>query len=55
VRSGAEELRNAFAEHGLTADEFSGTRYLRVRRVQQLQRDERLDGDLRRMPVTQTR
>lgn len=55
VRRGAEELRDAFARHGLTADEFAGTRYLRVKRVQQLQSEGRIGDDLRLMPVAQTR
>jgi nucleoside-diphosphate-sugar epimerase len=46
VRRGIEELRDAYAAHGLTSDEFTGPRYLRVKRVLELQRSGRLDADL---------
>jgi nucleoside-diphosphate-sugar epimerase len=52
VRRGVEQVYEAFARHGLTFDEFLGTRYLRIKRVQELQEAGRLDDDLRwRMPV----
>jgi nucleoside-diphosphate-sugar epimerase len=48
VRLGVEELRDAYDRHGLTFDEFTGTRYLRIKRVQELQAAGRVDHDLRR-------
>jgi nucleoside-diphosphate-sugar epimerase len=53
VRRGAEELREAFVSHGLTLEQFTGGRYLRIRRVQELQESGELDHELRwRVPVT---
>jgi nucleoside-diphosphate-sugar epimerase len=52
VRRGVEELYEAYVRNGLTFDEFTGTRYLRINRVRELQDAGRLDGDLRwRAPV----
>jgi nucleoside-diphosphate-sugar epimerase len=52
VRRGAEELYEAYVRNGLTFDEFTGTRYLRINRVRELQEAGRLDDDLRwRTPV----
>jgi nucleoside-diphosphate-sugar epimerase len=52
VRRGAEELYEAYRRNGLTFDEFTGTRYLRINRVRELQEAGRLDDDLRwRVPV----
>jgi nucleoside-diphosphate-sugar epimerase len=52
VRRGAEELYDAYARNGTTFDEFTGTRYLRINRVRELQEAGRLDDDLRwRVPV----
>ncbi len=52
VRRGAEELRDAYARVGMTTEDFSGPRYLRIKRVQELQDGGRLDDDLRwRVPV----
>jgi nucleoside-diphosphate-sugar epimerase len=47
VRRGAEQLRDAYRSNGLTLDEFTGTRYLRINRVRELQEAGRLDDDLR--------
>jgi nucleoside-diphosphate-sugar epimerase len=47
VRRGVEELHEAYVRNGLTFDEFTGTRYLRIKRVQELQEAGRLDEDLR--------
>ena len=53
VRRGAEELRDAYARNDLTFEQFTGTRFLRIMRVQALQAAGRLDDDLRlRLPVT---
>jgi nucleoside-diphosphate-sugar epimerase len=52
VRRGAEQLRNAYLRTGLTFEQFTGTRYLRINRVRELQDSGALDGDLRwRLPV----
>jgi nucleoside-diphosphate-sugar epimerase len=47
VRRGAEQLHEAYARYGLTFDEFSGPRYLRIKQVQQLQKAGQLDDQLR--------
>ncbi len=52
VRRGAEELHEAFMSYGLNFEQFTGERYLRIRRVQELQDAGELDQDLRwRVPV----
>ena len=52
VRRGVEELYAAYVRNGLTFDEFTGTRYLRINRVRELQEAGRLDDELRwRVPV----
>jgi nucleoside-diphosphate-sugar epimerase len=52
VRAGAEQLYEAYVRNGLTFDEFTGTRYLRINQVRELQNAGRLDEDLRwRVPV----
>jgi len=47
LRDGIEELFRAYAAADLTADEFLGPRYYRLRTVKQLQERGALDGDLR--------
>jgi nucleoside-diphosphate-sugar epimerase len=52
VLSGIEQLRDAYARNGLTFEQFTGTRYLRINRVRELQEAGRLDDELRwRLPV----
>jgi nucleoside-diphosphate-sugar epimerase len=52
VRCGVEQLYEAYARNGLTFDEFTGPRYLRIKRVRELQEAGRLEDDLRwRLPV----
>ena len=52
VRRGMEQLCDAYRENGLTFEEFTGTRYLRINRVRELQEAGRLDDELRwRVPV----
>jgi nucleoside-diphosphate-sugar epimerase len=52
VRRGVEELYEAYLRNGLTFAEFTGTRYLRINRVRELQEGGRLDDALRwRSPV----
>ena len=47
VRRGVAELHAAYGRHGMTYEEFMGARYLRVKRVQELQDGGRLSDDLR--------
>jgi nucleoside-diphosphate-sugar epimerase len=47
VRRGVEQLYTAYRHHGLSAFEFMGTRYLRIKRIKELQGEGRLDGSLR--------
>jgi nucleoside-diphosphate-sugar epimerase len=52
VRRGVEQLAEAYARHGLSFEQFTGTRYLRINRVRELQEAGRLDDELRwRVPV----
>jgi nucleoside-diphosphate-sugar epimerase len=52
VRRGVEQLRDAYARNGLSYEEFTGPRYLRINRVRELQEAGRLDDQLRwRLPV----
>ena len=49
---GVEQLHEAYVRHGLTFEQFTGSRYLRINRVQELQEAGRLDDELRwRLPV----
>jgi nucleoside-diphosphate-sugar epimerase len=47
VRRGVEQLYEAYRRHGLTKDEFLSSKYLRIRRVKELQSAGRLDASLR--------
>lgn len=47
LRSGIEQLFENFRRAGLTRDEFLGTRYLRIKHVQRLLQEKRLDAELR--------
>jgi hypothetical protein len=47
VPRGVEELCEAYVRNGLTFDEFTGPRYLRIKRVQELQAAGRVDDSLR--------
>jgi nucleoside-diphosphate-sugar epimerase len=52
VRAGVEQLYEAYVRNGLTFEEFTGNRYLRINQVRELQTAGRLDDDLRwRVPV----
>ncbi len=52
VPLGVEELYEAFAEGGLSSDEFLSSRFQRILRIRELLDDGRLDSDLRwREPV----
>jgi nucleoside-diphosphate-sugar epimerase len=47
VRGGVEQLYEAYVGNGLSFEEFTGTRYLRINRVRELQETARLDEELR--------
>lgn len=47
VRRGMEELYAAYRKHGLTAEEWLGPKYLRIKQIQRLIGDGRLDEALR--------
>lgn len=47
VPRGIEQLRTAYDRHGLTRDTFLGPRYWRLKHLQRLQREQRLDATLR--------
>ena len=52
VSRGVEQLHGAYVRHSLTFDQFTGSRYLRIGRVRELQEAGRLDDELRwRLPV----
>jgi nucleoside-diphosphate-sugar epimerase len=52
VRRGVEQVYEAYVRNGLTFEEFTGTRYLRINRVRELQEAGRIDDQLRwRLPV----
>jgi nucleoside-diphosphate-sugar epimerase len=51
VKRGAEELAQAYAEWGMTYEDFTGSRGLRIKRVRELQDAGRLDDELRWTPV----
>jgi nucleoside-diphosphate-sugar epimerase len=48
VRSGIEELRDAYRKNGLTTEAFLSSRYLRIKRVMELKDSGELDATLRR-------
>jgi nucleoside-diphosphate-sugar epimerase len=47
VPSGVRELHDAYVANGLTLEQFTGPRYMRIKRVQELQAAGRIDDDLR--------
>jgi nucleoside-diphosphate-sugar epimerase len=52
VARGVEQLHQAYARNRLTIEQFTGTRYLRINRVRELQEAGRVDDELRwRLPV----
>ncbi|HEY7266593.1 MAG TPA: NAD-dependent epimerase/dehydratase family protein [Solirubrobacterales bacterium] len=52
VRRGVEELSAAYAQNDLTFERFTGSSYLRINRVRELQEADRLDDELRwRVPA----
>jgi nucleoside-diphosphate-sugar epimerase len=52
VPRGVQELYEAYVRHGLTYEQFTGSQYLRIKRVQELQAAGHIDEDLCwRLPV----
>jgi nucleoside-diphosphate-sugar epimerase len=47
LREGIQQLYEAYQKHGLTATEFSGPKYQRIRTIQKLRAEGRLDDRLR--------
>ena len=47
VPLGVREMHDAYVRNGLTFEQFTGSRYLRIKRVQELQEAGRVDDDLR--------
>jgi nucleoside-diphosphate-sugar epimerase len=47
ARRGARELADAYTAAGLTREEFLGSRFIRLKRIQELQAEGRLDSALR--------
>jgi nucleoside-diphosphate-sugar epimerase len=47
VKDGVDELHEAYERHGLTEEEFLSSRYLRIKRIDELMRAERIDETLR--------
>ena len=45
--AGADELRDAYRDAGLTLEEFESDRFTRLKRIRALRADERLDAKLR--------
>jgi nucleoside-diphosphate-sugar epimerase len=54
VRRGIEELCEAYHRYGLSRDEFLGPRYLRIKQLQELQRQGRVDATLRWRSTSET-
>jgi nucleoside-diphosphate-sugar epimerase len=53
VREGVDELATAYAEHGMTYDDFTSSRFVRLRRIRELLAAGQLDEMLRRPGVSQ--
>ena len=47
VREGIEELAEAYAKHSLSHDDFTSSRFVRLRRIRELLADGQLDDMLR--------
>lgn len=47
VEKGIVELRDAFLRYGLTRELFLGDRFFRIKQIQRLQKEHRLDAELR--------
>jgi nucleoside-diphosphate-sugar epimerase len=49
VPLGIQEMHDAYVRHGLTFEDFTGPRFLRIKRVRELQAAGLVDGELRRL------
>lgn len=47
VERGAEEMRDAFESRALTLEDFTSSRFMRIRRIKELQDEGLVDGNLR--------
>jgi nucleoside-diphosphate-sugar epimerase len=47
VKAGVDELHEAYKRHGLTEEEFLGSRYLRIKRIDELTAADKIDENLR--------
>ena len=47
VLFGVQELYQSYVDNGLTLEEFTGSSYLRIKRVQELQAAGQVDDELR--------
>jgi len=54
VRDGANQLVDVYGRFGLSADDLASPRFVRLRQIQVLQREEVLGPDLRRVPASET-
>jgi nucleoside-diphosphate-sugar epimerase len=54
VPDGIRELVDAYHRHGLTQDDLSSPRFVRLRHIQKQQREGKLGDDFRRLPVPET-
>ncbi len=54
VRRGIEECYEAYQRIGLTEEQFLSSRYLRIKHVDELQQQGRLDAELRWQTVSST-
>ena len=48
MRDGVSELLDSYTKFGLTYDDFTGSRYVRLRRIKELLAAGEIDGLLRR-------
>ena len=51
VKRGMEQLYEAFKQHGLSHADFTGDRFVRIKRILKLQREGRVDAALRWQPA----
>jgi nucleoside-diphosphate-sugar epimerase len=55
VADGVQELIDAYRGHGLTVDDLTSPRFIRLRRIQILQQEGRVGSDLRPVPSSATK
>ena len=47
VKDGVEELHEAYRRAGLTKDQFLSSRYIRIKRIEELKKSKKIDDTLR--------